>query len=117
MIKVRLGLVHHSKGGVKAFRFAKRRKIGQWFWLGWLVERSHWIIEVRGSNQVIGKIYIEHLLTVNCIEKTKIKKKEAGNDPFLKEKKDIQKHSSSICIAFGSVGRAVASDSRGLGFE
>ena len=29
---------------------------------------------------------IEHLFTVNCIEKTKIKKKEAGNDPiFLKK--------------------------------
>ena len=28
----------------------------------------------RGSNPVIGKIYIENLFTLNCIEKTKIKK-------------------------------------------
>ena len=27
--------------------------------------------------------FIEHLFTVNCVEKTKIKKKEAGNGPFL----------------------------------
>ena len=41
-----------------------------------LVERSHAISEVRGSNPAIGKIYIEHLFTVsNSIEKTKIKKK------------------------------------------
>ena len=44
-----------------------------------LVEQSLPIPEVQGSNPVIGKIYIEHLLTVNCIEKTEIKKKEAGN--------------------------------------
>ena len=35
-------------------------------------------------NPVIGKIYIEHVFTVNCIEKTKIKEKEAGNGAFLK---------------------------------
>ena len=34
--------------------------------------------------EVIGKIYIEHLFTVNCIEKTKIKKKEAGKWLILK---------------------------------
>ena len=39
-----------------------------------LVERLLPIPEVRGSNPVISKIYIEHF-TVNCIEKTKIKKK------------------------------------------
>ena len=38
---------------------------------------------VRGSNLVVSKNFIEHLLTVNCIEKTNIKK-EAGNGPFLK---------------------------------
>ena len=37
------------------------------------------ILEVHCSNPVIGKIFIEHF-TVNCIEKTKIKEKEAGND-------------------------------------
>ena len=31
--------------------------------------------EVCGLNPVIGKIYIEHLFNVNCIEKMKIKKK------------------------------------------
>ena len=31
--------------------------------------------EVCGSNPVIGKIYIEHLFTVNCIEKIKMKKR------------------------------------------
>ena len=49
-----------------------------------LVERLLPIPEVRGSNPVIGKIYIHHLLTVNCIEKKKTKKKEAGNGPFKK---------------------------------
>ena len=36
-----------------------------------LVERSLWIPEVRGSNPVIGKIYlyIEQLFTVNCVLK------------------------------------------------
>ena len=41
-------------------------------------ERSLLIPEVRGSNPVIGKIYNEHLFTVNCIEKTKRKKKRPG---------------------------------------
>ena len=41
--------------------------------------------EVCGSNPVIGKIYIRYLfVSVNCIEKTKIKK-ETGNGPFLKK--------------------------------
>ena len=43
-----------------------------------LVEQSLLIPEVRGSNPVIGKIYNEHLFTVNCIEKTKRKKKRPG---------------------------------------
>ena len=47
------------------------------------VERTLSIPEVRVSNPVIGQIYIEHLFTVNCIKKTKIKKKEAGNGPFF----------------------------------
>ena len=50
-----------------------------------LVEPLLPIQEVCGLNPVIGKIYIEHLFTVNCIEKTKIKKKEASrNCNFLK---------------------------------
>ena len=48
-----------------------------------LVERLLPTTEVRSSNPVIGNIYIEYLL-VNCIEKTKIKKKEAWNDPVNK---------------------------------
>ena len=39
-----------------------------------LVEQSLSILEVRSLNPVMGKIYIEHLFTVKCIEKTKIKK-------------------------------------------
>ena len=35
---------------------------------------------VRGSNPVIGEL----LFIINCIEKTKIKKKEPGNGPFKK---------------------------------
>ena len=50
-----------------------------------LVERSLPKPEVRGSNPFIGKIYIEHLFTFNYIEKTKIKKKEAGYGPFYKK--------------------------------
>ena len=48
-----------------------------------MIEQALPIPEVHGSNLVIGKkLYIEHLFTVNCIEKTKIKEKEAGNGPF-----------------------------------
>ena len=49
-----------------------------------LVERSPPIPEVCSSNPLIGKIYIEHF-TVNCIEKTKNKEKEAGNGQFFKK--------------------------------
>ena len=38
------------------------------------VERLLPVPEVRSSNPGIGKIYIEHLFTVNCNEKTKIKR-------------------------------------------
>ena len=48
-----------------------------------LVEWSLPILKVHGSNPVIGKIYIEHLFTISCIEKTKINKKEAGNGPLF----------------------------------
>ena len=49
-----------------------------------LVERWLPTPEVCGLNQVIDEIFKEHLFSVNFIEKTKIKKKEAGNGPFLK---------------------------------
>ena len=45
-----------------------------------LVERLLSIPEVRGSNPIIGKnLYIEHLFTVNCIEK----EKDAVNGPIF----------------------------------
>ena len=54
-----------------------------------MVERSLAIPEIRCSNPVICKIYIEHLLTVNCIEmtkKTEIKKKRPGIAHWKKRK-------------------------------
>ena len=50
-----------------------------------LVERSLPTSEVRGSNPAIGNFYIEHLFTVNCVEKTKIKKKRSGMAHFFKK--------------------------------
>ena len=50
-----------------------------------LVERSLAIPEARGSNPVIGKIYIESLFTVNCIENTKIKIKRPGLGPYFRK--------------------------------
>ena len=45
-----------------------------------LKERALPIPEVCGSNPVIGKnLYIEHLFTVNCIEK----EKDAVNGPIF----------------------------------
>ena len=49
-----------------------------------LVERSLPIPDVRSLNPVIGKHLYWTLFTFNCIEKTKIKEKEAGNGPFKK---------------------------------
>ena len=43
------------------------------------------IPEVRCSNPVIAKIYIEHLFTVNCIQKTNIKKKRPGMAHYKKQ--------------------------------
>ena len=51
--------------------------------VGQLVARSLPTPEVRSSNSVIGEIFI-NLFNINCIEKTKIKKIEAGNYPFFK---------------------------------
>ena len=50
-----------------------------------LVEQLLAIPEVRSSNPVIDKIYLEHLFTANCIEKTKIKKKRQGIAHFYKK--------------------------------
>ena len=48
-----------------------------------LVERSPLIIEVRGSNPVIGE-NLYSTFTVDCFEKTKIMKKNTGIAHFLK---------------------------------
>ena len=50
-----------------------------------LVERSLPIPEIRGSNPVIGKIYWTFVYCQLCVEKTKIRRKEAGNGPFFKK--------------------------------
>ena len=50
-----------------------------------LVERSLPTPEVRSLNPFVANFYIEHLLTVNYIEKTKINEKEAGSGPFIKK--------------------------------
>ena len=49
-----------------------------------LAERLLLTPEVCGSNPVIGKIYNEHLFNVNCVEKTKIKKKVTRNGQLKK---------------------------------
>ena len=49
-----------------------------------MAQMAEWLLptpEVRGTNPVIGQIYIEHLFTNNCVEKLKIKK-EAGYGPY-----------------------------------
>ena len=50
-----------------------------------LVEPSLLIPEVRGSTPDIRQNFIEHLFIINCIEKTIIINKEAGNGPLLKK--------------------------------
>ena len=49
--------------------------------------------EVCGSNPVIGK-NLYWTFTVNCIEKTKVKKKETGIGQFLK--KDNEQNESKL---------------------
>ena len=50
------------------------------------VERLLPIPDVRGSNPAIGKILV-WTFSVICNENNKIKKKEAGNGPFLKKRR------------------------------
>ena len=81
------------KNSEQAFRYSKSVLTTTTIWavvVAQLVERSLPTPEIRGSNPVIGKLLYQTfncLSTVSCIEKTKLKKKEAGNGPFLKEKK------------------------------
>ena len=53
-----------------------------------LVEQLLLKPEVRDLNPVNGKISIEHLFTVNCVEMTKIKTKKARNGPFLRRREE-----------------------------
>ena len=58
-----------------------------------LVERSLKTSEVTGLNTAISKFYIEHLFTVNHVEKMKIKKRETENGLF----KNIELQQGSSC--------------------
>ena len=60
-----------------------------WFqWVEWLLP----IPDGRGSNLVICKnLYCT--LTVNCIEKTKVKKKRSG----MAHLKNVMKHNPIVC--------------------
>ena len=66
---------------VHIFMLNKRCTVGSG--VAQLVEHALPTPEVRGSNPVIGKLYTENSFTVNCIEKTKIKKKSPGMTHFL----------------------------------
>ena len=56
-----------------------------------LAERPLSMPDVRGSYPDTGKFYRTSIYCqLYCIEKTKIKEKEAGNGPFLKNKIGIQ---------------------------
>ena len=49
-----------------------------------LVEQLLRTTEIRGSNPVIGKFYLP-IVQFKKMEKMKIKKKEAWNDPYVKK--------------------------------
>ena len=67
-----------------------------------LVERSLRISEVRGLNPVMGKnLYCT--FTINCIEKTKTKKKRPGMDPFFKKKNNYLSSVSGSIFAMKTV--------------
>ena len=65
-----------------------------WLWL-WAVDVAKLAEQslpiLGGSKPVIGKIYIEYVFTVNCIEKTKIKKKRGKEWPIFKQRELQQK--------------------------
>ena len=79
-----------------AATLARHKRILLWFWLSWYrrclrskiigVVQQLLLIWPNGRFQHqrsavrIQSLFTEHLLTVNCIEKTKIKKVDAGND-------------------------------------
>ena len=59
-----------------------------------LVEQSPPTPEIRSSNPIIGKTFIEQLFNVNSVEKTKIKKKRQGMAHFVK------KYHGTACLIF-----------------
>ena len=75
---------------------------GQWV-VGQLVEWLLPVSEICGSNAVISKFYLPPTVLKNCIEKTKIKKKEAGKGQFLHMKQANCKSLSKLnhCIRNG----------------
>ena len=56
-----------------------------------LVEWSLPTPEFSGSNPAIGKFYVVLTVSKFCVERTRIKKKEAGNGPFKKGKSNRPK--------------------------
>ena len=67
-------LLHYSTKSLTSIKIGQNRAVV----VAHLVDRLLRIPEVWGSNPVMSKIYIIHLFTVNCIEKTKIKKNRPG---------------------------------------
>ena len=65
--------------------FAKNLLLwGLWLWLSWHL--AEWLLPTTatpGSKPALGKIYIEHLFPVNCVESS------AGNGPFYLAGKEI----------------------------
>ena len=64
----------------------KLRKVTFNLWAVVVAQLVEWLLptpDVSGSNPVIGK-NLFGIFTVNCIEKTKIKKKRPGLPHFLK---------------------------------
>ena len=64
----------------------RERESGQWLWL-WSLPTPG--VRGSGSNPVISNI----LFIIKCIEMTKIKKKEAVNGPFLRERELL-----TVCV-------------------
>ena len=60
-----------------------------------LVEWSLPTPEVHGLNPVIDEQNI-HIIIINCIKKTKIKKKEAENGQFFKKDATYQRRSLDL---------------------
>ena len=64
----------------------------QLLWLSW---QSGPFRHQRSAVRIQSLAKFYHVFTINCIEKTKITEKEAGNGPF---KKIRNTHPSSLCV-------------------